>query len=127
MFTGKILTKMAPHGLTFGEHCGDLEKNLKNVEPPEIQIYSENQHNVHEKCGLEDDRKNLKKKQEISQPTTSLSNPGKWKISWVKYLLTDYFLAINKKIICKVIVSNDAVVTAEILNMDRIRNSRRNR
>jgi hypothetical protein len=26
MFTGKILTKMAPHGLTFGEHCVDLEK-----------------------------------------------------------------------------------------------------
>jgi hypothetical protein len=40
---------MAPHGLTFGEHCGDLEKNLKNVEPPEIQIYSENQHNVYPK------------------------------------------------------------------------------
>jgi hypothetical protein len=68
---------MAPHGLTFGEHCGDLEKNLKNVEPPEIQIYSENQHNVHEKCGLEDDRRNLEKKQEISQPTTSVPNPGK--------------------------------------------------
>jgi hypothetical protein len=26
MFTGKILPKMAPHGLTFGEHCVDLEK-----------------------------------------------------------------------------------------------------
>jgi hypothetical protein len=37
---------MAPHGLTFGENCGDLEKILKNVEPPEMQIYSENQHNV---------------------------------------------------------------------------------
>jgi hypothetical protein len=24
MFTGKILTKMASHGLTFGEHCVDL-------------------------------------------------------------------------------------------------------
>ena len=22
MFTGKILPKMAPHGLAFGEHCG---------------------------------------------------------------------------------------------------------
>jgi hypothetical protein len=33
MFTGKILTKMALHGLTFGEHCVDLEKNQKNVEP----------------------------------------------------------------------------------------------
>jgi hypothetical protein len=52
MFTGKILPKMAPHGLTFGEHCVDLEKNCKDVEPLEKQIYSENQHNVHEKCGL---------------------------------------------------------------------------
>jgi hypothetical protein len=24
MFTGKILPKMAPHGLAFGEHCVDL-------------------------------------------------------------------------------------------------------
>jgi hypothetical protein len=24
MFTGKILPKMAQHGLTFGEHCIDL-------------------------------------------------------------------------------------------------------
>jgi hypothetical protein len=44
---------MAPHGLTFGEHCVDLEKNCKDVEPLEKQIYSENQHNVHEKYGLE--------------------------------------------------------------------------
>jgi hypothetical protein len=29
MFTGKILTKMAPHGLTFGEHCVDLEKKFE--------------------------------------------------------------------------------------------------
>jgi hypothetical protein len=29
MFTGKILPKMAPHGLTFGEHCVDKEKELK--------------------------------------------------------------------------------------------------
>jgi hypothetical protein len=35
MFTGKILTKMAPHGLTFGEHCVDLKKNQKYVEPLE--------------------------------------------------------------------------------------------
>jgi hypothetical protein len=104
MFTGKILPKMAPHGLTFSEHCGVLEKILKNVEPQEKQIYSENQHNVHEKCEFEDDRRNLEKKQEISQPTTSSPNPGKWKISLVKYLGTDYFLAENKKIICKVFI-----------------------
>jgi len=35
MFTTKILPKMAPHGLTFGEHCVDLDKNLNNVEPIE--------------------------------------------------------------------------------------------
>jgi hypothetical protein len=43
---------MVPHGLTFGEHCVDLEKNCKEVEPLEKLIYSEDQHNVHEKCGL---------------------------------------------------------------------------
>jgi hypothetical protein len=40
MFTTKILQKMAPHGLTFGEHCVDLEKNCKDVEPLEKQMYS---------------------------------------------------------------------------------------
>jgi hypothetical protein len=44
---------MAPHGLTFGEHCVDKEKELKQMSNLlEKQIYSENQRNVHEKCGL---------------------------------------------------------------------------
>jgi hypothetical protein len=33
MFTGKILRKMAPHGLTFGEHCVDLVK-IKEMSNP---------------------------------------------------------------------------------------------
>jgi hypothetical protein len=33
MFTGKILTKMAPHALTLGEHCVDLEK-IKRMSNP---------------------------------------------------------------------------------------------
>jgi hypothetical protein len=61
MFTGKILPKMAPHGLTFGEHCVDLEKNSKDAEPLEKPIYSENQHDVHEKCGLEGSTQSMKK------------------------------------------------------------------
>jgi hypothetical protein len=28
MFTAKKLKKMAPHGLTFGEHCVDLQAQL---------------------------------------------------------------------------------------------------
>jgi hypothetical protein len=34
------------------QHTVDLEKNGNNVEPLEKPIYYENQHNIHEKCGL---------------------------------------------------------------------------
>jgi hypothetical protein len=50
MFTGKILPKMAPHGLAFGEHCVDLvpysrkpfikTRNLKNS----LKFESSNDH-----------------------------------------------------------------------------------
>jgi len=52
MFITKILTKMAPHGLTFGEHCVDEEENETMSNLLKKQIYSEHQLNVYEKCGL---------------------------------------------------------------------------
>jgi len=51
MFTGKMLPKMALHGLTSGEHCVDLEKIERMSNLLKNRYISENQHNVHEKCG----------------------------------------------------------------------------
>jgi hypothetical protein len=50
--TSKALIPHKAWGLKRVPLCGVLEKNRNNVETLEKQIYSENQHNVHEKCGL---------------------------------------------------------------------------